>query len=505
MRTIKVFDSTLRDGEQAPGYSMNLKEKISIARQLELLGIDVIEAGFAVSSPGDFASIKAISEEIKDSSVASLSRAVIKDIEYSWNAVKSAKNPHLHIFIATSDIHMQYKLKMTKEEVLARVAESVKFARNLCGTVQFSAEDATRSDREFLRNVFQTALDNGATVINMADTVGYTTPQEMSSLVRYMKENLTSNNAFDISVHCHNDLGLAVANSLAAISAGADRVEGTINGIGERAGNAAIEEIVMNLYTRKDFYNACTRIDTTRISTVSKRLAMITGVPIPPNKPIVGGNMFAHESGIHQHGVLQNRQTYEIITPESIGLKDNKMILGKHSGRHAFEEKLISMGYLTLTKEQIDSMFTAFKSLTDVKHTVNEKDIEALVRSSVSNVPEMYSLDKYVINSGNVLSNTCNIRLKHKGETFVDGFATGGGPIDAAFNAINDALKLDITLIDYRIESVTGGADAQGAVSVKIKHNGKLYKGYGVNINIFEASIYAYLNAINNIFYDTNL
>ena len=504
MRKIDIFDSTLRDGEQSPGFSMNLSEKLAMASMLEEMGVDVIEAGFAACSQGDFACVKAIADEIKNSYVASLARCTEKDCEIAWNAIQNAAKPLLHVFIATSDIHLKYKLKMTREEVLKSVASTVAFARSLCPEVEFSAEDATRSDREFLREVLQTALNSGAAVVNMADTVGYAQPDEMRELVAFMKANLSCDRDWKLSVHCHNDLGLATANTLEAVKAGADRVDVTVNGIGERAGNASLEETVMALKTREDVYGAYTNVNTKLLVPASKKLVMLTGSKVQANKAIVGKNAFAHESGIHQHGMIEDRRTYEIIKPEDVGFSDTRMVMGKHSGRHALEDRLRELGFQGLKPNQLDDIFEKFKLLAEAKKLVGDRDIEAIARMEVLNIGEIYKLDKYVINSGNILSNTCNIRIARNDGRYLDGFATGEGPIDAAYNAINDALKIDIKLLDYMIESVTGGTDAQGAVSVKVLYRERTVKGYGVDINIFEASIAAYLNAINTIENDPN-
>lgn len=503
MKQIKIFDTTLRDGEQSPGCSMNLKEKIQIAKQLELLKVDVIEAGFAVVSPGDFTSVKTIAEEVKYSTVASLARALPKDIDCAWDAIKNAKYPRIHTFLATSDIHMEYKLKKSREEVLEQTRLMVGYAKKLCNDIEFSAEDASRSDREFLVKVLQEAVNAGATVLNIPDTVGYAAPDEMADLIKYVKENVRNIEKVAISVHCHNDLGLGVANTLAAILAGADQVECTINGIGERAGNASLEEIVMNLRTKRNFYNADCNVDATQLYRASKLLTMVTGVKVQPNKAIVGENAFAHEAGIHQHGMMANRMTYEIMTPESIGLSENKMILGKHSGRHAFEDRLSVMGY-NIEADKLNNLFEKFKVVADKKKTVSDKDLEALVREIVFNIPDYFTLDKYVINSSNVLNNTCNIRICKDGNEYLESVATGDGPIDAAFNAINIATSLNVKLEEYNIEAVTGGTDAQGAVSVRISSEDKNYKGYGVSLNIFEASILAYINALNNMYFQEN-
>ncbi len=497
MRKVEIFDSTLRDGEQAPGFSMNLSEKLSMARILAQLGADVIEAGFAACSQGDFACVKAVADEIKGVSVASLCRCTEKDAEIAWNAIKNAEKPLLNIFIATSDLHMKEKLDMTREQVLERVAATVSYAKTLCPNIEFSAEDATRSDRNFLAQVLKTAVANGASVVNMADTVGYAQPWEIEELVAFMKKELADSNPHKLSVHCHNDLGLATANTLAAIKAGADRVDVTVNGIGERAGNAALEEVVMALKTRPDLYGAETSVNAKMLFPASRKLTMLTGCKVQPNKAVVGKNAFAHEAGIHQHGVMKNPDTYEIFHPEDVGSSTGRIILGKHSGRHALLDRIAELGFAELTEEQVETVFEKFKILAETKKTVGDRDIEAIVRSEVLGIPEIYKLDKYVINSGNILSNTCNIRIVKRGDVFLDGFAAGEGPIDAAYNAINDALKKDARLLDYVIESVTGGTDAQGAVSVKIAVGEKTVKGYGVSVNIFEASIFAYLNALN--------
>ncbi|MBP5311627.1 MAG: 2-isopropylmalate synthase [Clostridia bacterium] len=498
MRKIEIFDSTLRDGEQAPGFSMNLAEKLSMARMLQALNVDVIDAGFAACSQGDYACVKTIADEIKGICVASLCRCVETDCDIAWNAVKSAEKPLLNIFIATSDLHITQKLHSSREEVLETVGRVVAYARALCPEIEFSAEDATRTDREFLLKVFQTALDNGASVLNIADTVGYIQPEELKELIKYIRGGLSSYKEYKLSVHCHNDLGLATANTLAAIEAGADRVDCTVNGIGERAGNASLEEVVMSLRTRKEYYGCDTGINTKLIVPASRKLVMLTGVKVQANKAVVGKNAFAHESGIHVHGMVADRRTYEIIDPEDIGLTESRIIMGKHSGRHALEDRLAVLGFNNLNQLQMDALFEKFKLLAEAKKIVSDKDIEALVKAEILDYMGEYRLDKYIINSGNVLSNTCNIRIVKSDGTAFEGFATGEGPIDAAYNAINDALGTDAKLLDYMIESVTGGTDAQGAVSVKVSLDDKVVKGYGVNVNIFEASISAYLNAINN-------
>ena len=494
---IKIFDTTLRDGEQSPGCSMNLQEKLEMAKQLERLRVDTIEAGFAAASPGDLLAIQAVAREIQDCQVASLARALTKDIDAAWEAVREAASPRIHTFIATSDIHMQYKLRKSPEQVLEQAVEMVKYAKKYCSDVQFSAEDATRSNPEFLYRVIEAVIKAGATVINIPDTVGYITPWEFTDLITNLFEKVPNIDQVDVAVHCHNDLGLAVANSLAAVGAGVYQIECTINGIGERAGNAALEEIVMGLVVRRDFYNVDTKIDTTQIYRTSRLLSSITGVTVQPNKAIVGANAFAHESGIHQHGVLANKSTYEIMTPASIGLAENKMVLGKHSGRHAFEDRLISLGY-ELTKEQLDTAFEQFKRLADKKKVVTDLDIEALVQQKTFNIPETYRLKRFVINSGSTITATATVYLETL-EFPKEAVSTGDGPIDAAFKAIDQIVGIEFELDTFTINAVSEGKDAQGEVIVKIAKDGKLYTGRGLSTDIIESSIKAYLNAINKM------
>ena len=502
-RRIYIFDTTLRDGEQSPGCSMNLQEKIEVARQLERMKVDIIEAGFAISSPGDFQSVKAIAETIKDCTVASLSRALPQDIDRSWEAIKNAVSPRIHVFLATSPIHMKYKLRMTPDEVLERAKSMVAYAKKYCSDIEFSAEDATRSEPEFLYKVFEVVINEGATVINVPDTVGYTTPDEFYELIKNIKENVSNSDKAQIAVHCHNDLGMAVANTLAAARAGATQLECTINGIGERAGNAAVEEVVMAIKTRPYLYNMDVRLDTTQISRSSKLISSITGVPVQPNKAIVGANAFAHESGIHQHGVLAEKSTYEIITPESIGLGKNNMVLGKHSGRHAFEDRLKTLGY-NLNKDELDEAFNKFKILADRKGST-DADLEVLLQHKAVQVPEIYKLDRFVINTGNTITATASVRLiKQNGDDqVIEEVSTGDGPIDAAFKAIDKSGYF--TLEDYTLRSVTEGQDAQGEAYVKIRLGSRLYTGKGVSTDVFEASVLSYVNAINKMIYEEKL
>ncbi len=493
-RTIKIFDTTLRDGEQTPGVNLNLQEKMEIAKQLVRLGVDVIEGGFAIASPGDFESIMTLSRNLKGVTIASLCRAVEKDIDRAWEAVQYAESPRIHTFIATSDIHMKYKLKMTEEEVLERAVAMVKHAKGYCSNVEFSAEDASRTREEFLYRIVEAVINAGATTVNIPDTVGYSTPQEFGRLIRNIRSNVPNIDKADISVHCHNDLGLAVANSLAAVENGAVQVECTINGLGERAGNAAIEEIIMGINTRKDYYHITHKIDTTQIYRASRLVSSLTGVNVQPNKAIIGANAFAHESGIHQHGVLSEKTTYEIMTPESVGMGHNRMVLGKLSGHHAFEERLKEMGY-SLSDEEVKTAFTKFKDLADKKKVVTDKDIEALVDENIA-VPEIFVIDSFQINSGNKMISTSTVSIK-KDEDIITEAATGDGPVDAAFNAIERATGVNAELVHYRIKAVTEGKDALGEVTVKILNNNSVFMGKGVSTDIIEASVKAYLNAIN--------
>lgn len=495
---IKIFDTTLRDGEQTPGVSLNIQEKLEIARQLVRLGVDVIEAGFAISSPGDFLAVKTVAENVKGVTITSLSRAVEKDIDRTWEAVCNAENPRIHTFIATSDIHMKYKLKMMEEQVLERAVAMVRYAKKYCSDVEFSAEDASRSRTGFLYRIVEEVIKAGATVINIPDTVGYSSPEEFGLLIKGIRENVPGIDKVDISVHCHNDLGLAVANSLAAMKNGATQLEGTINGLGERAGNASIEELIMGINTRKDYYgDIIHNIDTKQIYRTSKLISSLTGVSVQPNKAIVGANAFAHESGIHQHGMLAEKTTYEIMTPESIGLSQNRMVLGKLSGKHAFEERLKEMGY-NLSPEEITKAFEKFKELADKKKTVLDRDIEALVEEKVSEVEEIYKLDSFQINSGNKVIATATVSLIKNGVTVMEA-ATGDGPINAAFKAIERTVGFELELQDYSLKGVTEGADALGEATVRVVKDNRIYVGRGVSTDIIEASVKAYINAINRV------
>ena len=494
-RRIKIFDTTLRDGEQTPGVCLNMHEKLEIARGLVKLKVDAIEAGFPIASPGDFQSVSQIAEHIRGPIIAGLARANKKDIDAAVQALAKAERPRIHTFIATSDIHMEYKLKMSRDKVLSMAEESVRYAKQFIEDIEFSAEDASRSNWDFLCQVYARVIAAGATVINVPDTVGYTTPDEYGALIRYIKANVPGVEKVDISVHCHNDLGLAVANSLAAVQNGATQVECTINGLGERAGNAAMEELIMAFYTRRDYYKAITNIDTKQIYRTSTLVSALTGVDVQINKAIVGDNAFAHESGIHQHGMLNNSLTYEIISPEVIGISRNAMVLGKHSGRHAFEDRLKQMDY-DFDSETINSLFVKFKDLADRKKVVFDRDIAALIIDKPSVQPEYYRLAYHQVVSGSQSVATATVRLETSNGT-VEQASCGDGPVDAIFKAIEKAVGLDIGLKDYQLKAVTAGEDALGEATVWIEYNGSVFNGRGLSTDVIEASAKAYVNAIN--------
>lgn len=499
-RIIKIFDTTLRDGEQSPGCSMNLKEKLEMAKQLERLKVDIIEAGFAIASPGDFESVKLVANEIRDVTIASLARSTEKDITTAHEALQGAANPRLHYFIATSDIHMEYKLRMKPEEVVEQAVAMARFARNLFEEIEFSAEDASRTRPEFLYRILEGVINEGVTIVNVPDTVGYATPEEHFKFIEGIRNNVPNIDKAIISVHVHDDLGLAVANSLSAIQAGAGQVECTVNGIGERAGNAALEEIVMALKTRRDIYQADTNIETTEIYRSSRLLSKLIGVKVQPNKSIVGENAFAHEAGIHQHGMMANKETYEIMTPESIGLQETKMVLGKHSGKHAFTEKLDSLGYSSFTPEEVEDLFHQFKVLADKKKNISDKDVLALVEQKQLAIPEVYTLDRFIISTGNTISTAATIRLKKHGK-LIEGVSLADGPISAGFKAIGVLVNCNLTLIDYGVEAVTDGTDAQGEAHVKISDGAHFYHGRGLSTDIIDASLKAYVDAVNQMLY----
>ncbi len=492
---IIFFDTTLRDGEQTPGAHISRANKVEIARQLERLGIDVIEAGFPAASNGDLKAVEAVCAAIKNSTVAALARTLRSDIDAAVTALKDAAKKRIHIFIATSDLHLEHKLGISREEAIERVRDAVSYARNFFDDIEFSAEDASRSDRDYLCRVIEAAIESGATTINIPDTVGYSLPGEFGELISYIKANAKGIDKAVISVHCHDDLGNATANSLEAIKCGALQIEGSINGLGERAGNAALEEIIMNLYTRREYYGTQMNINTKEITRTSRLVSSLFGITVPPNKAIVGANAFIHESGIHQHGVLKDRRTYEIMSPDTIGLDDGNIVLGKLSGKHAFAKRLAELGY-GLDENGINECFRIFKNFAD-KKAVSDRDIRAIVNEYLDSLSSIYELDTFQIQSGNRMSAMAMITLSCAGESISEA-AIGDGPIDAAFNAIRRLSGADdIKLEEYGIKAVTEGTDALGEAKVKITIQGASYSGRSVSNDIIEASIKAYINALN--------
>lgn len=496
---VRFFDTTLRDGEQAPGYSMNIEEKIRMARQLEALGVDIIEAGFAIASPGDFESVRAISEAVEKPVVASLCRALVKDIDAAYEAVKGAKNPRIHTFLATSDLHLEYKLKMTREAALRRAIDAVAYARNKCDNVEFSLEDASRTDPDYMCKVVEAVIKAGATTVNLPDTVGYATPKDVYDMVSNVMNRVPNIDQAVISMHCHNDLGMAVANTLAGLAAGARQAECCICGIGERAGNAALEEIVMNLRTRHDYYGLDYGIVTEEIAKSAQLLSQITGVKIFPSKSIVGKNAFAHESGIHQHGVMANVKTYEIMTPESVGVKKQALVLGKHSGQHAFSQRLVELGY-SLEKAVEDKLFAEFKVLADRKKTIEDRDLIALVEAETGHSESAldWKLKNYVITSGNEMYSTACVTLTRNGEEVTES-AFGTGPVFASIRAVEKIVRHPFSLLDFQIQAVTERRDALGEVTVKVQDEAGTYRGKGVSTDIIEGSILSTLDAVNKM------
>lgn len=496
---VRFFDTTLRDGEQAPGYSMNIEEKIRMARQLEVLGVDIIEAGFAIASPGDFESVRAISETVEKPVVASLCRALVKDIDAAYEAVKGAKNPRIHTFLATSDLHLKYKLKMTREAALRRAIDAVAYARNKCDNVEFSLEDASRTDPDYMCKVVEAVIKAGATTVNLPDTVGYATPKDVYDMVSNVMNRVPNIDQAVISMHCHNDLGMAVANTLAGLAAGARQAECCICGIGERAGNAALEEIVMNLRTRHDYYGLDYGIVTEEIAKSAQLLSQITGVKIFPSKSIVGKNAFAHESGIHQHGVMANVKTYEIMTPESVGVKKQALVLGKHSGQHAFSQRLVELGY-SLEKAVEDKLFAEFKALADRKKIIEDRDLIALVEAETGHSESAldWKLKNYVITSGNEMYSTACVTLTRNGEEVTES-AFGTGPVFASIRAVEKIVRHPFSLLDFQIQAVTERRDALGEVTVKVQDEAGTYRGKGVSTDIIEGSILSTLDAVNKM------
>jgi 2-isopropylmalate synthase len=494
---VKIFDTTLRDGEQSPGCSMNLEEKLRVARALEELGVDIIEAGFPIASNGDFEAVREIAGVIKNSSVCGLARAHPRDIDRAWEALKGAARPRIHTFLSTSPLHMKYKLQMEPAAVHQAVIDSVTYARNLCDDVEFSPEDGSRTEHDFLCRVIESAIKAGATTINIPDTVGYAIPDEFAALIAMLFERVPNIDKAVVSVHCHNDLGLGVANSLAAVSAGARQVECTINGIGERAGNAALEEIVMALRTRHDHMPYVTGIDTQVITKASRLVSAITGFNVQPNKAIVGANAFAHESGIHQDGMLKNAATYEIMTPESVGLHRSTLVMGKHSGRHAFKEKLKELGF-DLADNQVEDTFHRFKDLADRKKEVFDEDLVALVDDTIGRDNDRVKFISLQVMAGSRGPQVADLELEVDGER-KGSLARGNGPVDAVFNAIQQLFPHTASLELYQVHAVTTGTDAQAEVTVRLSEDGKTANGQGADVDTLVASAKAYVHALNKL------
>ncbi len=498
MEKIIIFDTTLRDGEQAPGGSLTDQEKLEVAFQLEKLGVDVIEAGFPIASPGDFKAVAKISKSIRNCGVCALARCLKPDIEAAYKATKNAKRPRLHIFLATSKIHLKYKFKKAEDEILKIALEATRLGRKLCSDIEFSPEDATRSERDFLYRVIEGVIKEGARTINIPDTTGYTYPQEMYSLIDDIKNNVPNINKAVIAVHCHDDLGMAVANSLSGVLAGARQVHCTINGIGERAGNASLEEIVMAIRTRKDVFKTFyTHINTKEIFRTSRMINNLTDFVVPPNKAIVGRNAFSHESGIHQDAVLKKRITYEIMDPKDVGISSSQLILGKHSGRHAFRERLKSLGY-HLNEEKLNKAFLRFKEIADKKKDIFDDDLRIIVEDEIRVIKPLWQLISFEVTSGTNVNPKAGVFLSKKGKR-VSGVSCGDGPVDAVFKAIDKVTGYNARLDDFRLEAVTSGKDALGQVSLKLKIKGKIFSGRGASTDIIEAAIRAYLDAINRL------
>jgi 2-isopropylmalate synthase len=494
-----IFDTTLRDGEQSPGASMTKDEKIRIAKALEKMRVDVIEAGFPIASPGDFEAVQAVARTIQDSTVCGLARALDKDIERAGEALKDANSARIHTFIATSPIHMQHKLRMEPDQVLEQAIHAVKKARMFTDNVEFSPEDAGRSEIDFLCRVIEAVIDAGARTINIPDTVGYNIPSQFGELIRQLIERVPNSDKAVFSVHCHNDLGLAVANSLSSVMNGARQVECTINGLGERAGNAALEEIVMAVRTRQDVFNCDTNLDTTQIATCSRLVSSITGFPVQPNKAIVGANAFAHESGIHQDGVLKQRETYEIMRAEDVGWTTNKIVLGKHSGRNAFKTRLNELGIEFESEEELNAAFARFKDLADKKHEIFDEDLQALVsETSTALEEECYKLVSLSVCSETGETPHARLTLNVDGEER-SAEADGGGPVDAAFKAVESLVTNETELELYSVNNITSGTDAQGELTVRLKKDGTIFNGQGADTDIVIASVKAYLNALNRL------
>jgi 2-isopropylmalate synthase len=497
-RKIIVFDTTLRDGEQVPGAKLNKRQKIEIAAQLAKLGVDVIEAGFPCSSPDDLQAIKAVSEQVRGPVIAGLARAVQQDIDIAWEAVQNAERPRIHVFLGSSDIHLQKKLRQDRDAALQRAVDAVRYAKKYCEDVEYSTEDASRTEFEYLCRVIDAVITNGATVVNVPDTVGYATPEEFGDLILRLRESVPALDKVILSVHCHNDLGLAVANSLAAIKNGAQQVECTINGVGERAGNASLEEIVMAIKTRQAVYQAHTDIQTSEIYRTSRMVSRLMNIPVQPNKAIVGANAFAHSSGIHQDGILKDRTTYEIMKPEDVGIKEHAIVLTARSGRAALRHRLADLGY-ELDPEQFERVYQRFINVADRKKEISSRDLSTIVEIELTRVPETFSFHYLQIMSGNTMTPLASVCLIREGDKITDA-ATGNGPVDAVFNCIERIIGQQGILRDYDLKAVTMGKDALGEAMVRVEIEGVVYSGIGTSPDVIEASGRAYLNAFNRYF-----
>src|SRR5690242_16806786 len=493
-----IFDTTLRDGEQSPGASMNLAEKLEIAHALKELGVDVIEAGFPIASPGDFEAVRAVAREVEGPVVCGLARCNAADIDRAWEALRDYPRPRIHVFLATSAIHREFKLHMAKDEIDRRADEGVRRARGYCDDVEFSPEDAARTELDFLAEVVERAIDAGATTINIPDTVGYAVPSQYAAAIAHLRKHVRGIDKVVLSVHCHNDLGLAVANSLAALEQGARQVECTINGIGERAGNCALEEVVMAVRTRGDYFKLKTNINTRKLYHTSRLVSHVTGIQVQRNKAIVGQNAFAHEAGIHQDGMLKERSTYEIMNPEDVGLPQTALVLGKHSGRHALRQRVQDLGY-HLNEDQLQKVFEGFKALADRKKVIYDADVEALAEAQMHTGPAVWTLEAVTCNAGSATIPSAAVCLWHQDGTIVRQASLGDGPVDAVFKAIEQITGIEVKLRDYRVRSVTVGEDAQGEAHIEAEYNGRVINGRAVSTDIIEASALAFLQVINRI------
>ena len=497
-KQVYIFDTTLRDGEQSPGASLNIEDKIQIARQLARLKVDIIEAGFPISSPGDFEAVTAIAQDLKGVTVAALARTNFEDIDRAWEAVRHAEQARIHTFISTSDIHLQHQLRMSRAQVLEAAVAAVKRAKSYTADVEFSTMDASRSDLDYLCQVLAAAIKAGATVVNIPDTVGYAVPEEWGKYIKAITERVEGIEKVIVSVHCHNDLGLAVANSLAAVRNGARQVEGAINGIGERAGNAALEEVIMTLHTRKDLYSCYTGVRTEEIYRTSRLVSSRTGMKVQSNKAVVGKNAFAHESGIHQDGVLKERTTYEIMSPAMVGISKSNLSLGKLSGRHAFRQRLEDMGY-SFSDDELVLLFERFKKLADKKREITDADLEAILEEEISNVPSAYTLKYLHVSSGTTIVPTATVVLwKEQEDESLEEAACGNGPVDAICKAVDKITGLNCTMTNWEVGAVTSGKDAIGDVTLRITcDDNKIYTGRGISTDILDATALAYVNAVN--------